>query len=503
MRVTRVLNACVVTALATWSSGTFGYDFSLDNKAEADSIDAKSRPTTLNEQNRIYGGSAADISKYPFIASLSDSVSGGTFCAGTLIAPQYILTAGHCITIGLLPTVATFESNFSSVGEARRGEQEGVDFNVIAGFRHPLYNKTAHLYDIGLLKLEKPVKRPTAKMCAADGSDNEVGTMATVFGWGKTPESNAKMSTRLNELTVPIISNAECGKFERYVGRVTEGMLCAGTGGGRDTCNGDSGGPLLVNDDTIVGFVSWGSRCGEQAGIFTRLTYVMDYIEGIVAGGRGKKYGEVEPGSEIAQMIADAAASGSGKAGTAAQAAGADESGSSSIDIAALMKDMFGAAGKNPEMTKLLETMGLQMSEGGGPVSESDEMGSATGEKEALGEGDGFEMGSKELEEDEEDLDKLYQQGLLSDGGSEDAEPVKGSKEPEEDEEDLDKLYQQGLLSDGEGEDAEPVAGAGKALRKPSKTMVNDDEAPSSMNEDTPDQMDVVEQSDLQGSGRM
>ncbi|GMF28167.1 unnamed protein product [Phytophthora lilii] len=274
----------VASTLAALSTLAYGYSFS--DVSTTNEAPQESTGLTTNEESRIYGGTEGNIDKYPFLASLRDAFFEETFCGGTLIAPQYILTAGHCIKTDEMDIVATFGTN-ESTGS---GSGAAVTVPVIKGFRHPLYKKKEHLYDVGLLKLEKPVKRKTAKLCAVDGSNNKVGTMATVLGWGKTEESGDDTSPILQQLTIPVISNAECGKFKKYIGRVTDGMLCAGTGNGKDTCNGDSGGPLLVNGDILIGCVSWGSKCGEQAGIYTRLTYVMDYIEDILAGGDGSKF---------------------------------------------------------------------------------------------------------------------------------------------------------------------------------------------------------------------
>ncbi|EGZ29928.1 hypothetical protein PHYSODRAFT_469077, partial [Phytophthora sojae] len=256
----------LVTTLALLTASTYGYSFSDVAKKEEDTTTVESTGLTTNEESRIYGGSEADVDKYPYLASIRIALLDMNICGGTLIAPEYILTAGHCIKTDEMDMTATFGTNSSSgAGD--------LTVPIVEGFRHPLYNKTKHLYDVGLLKLEKPVKRKMAKLCAEDGSDNKVGTMGTVLGWGRTETSGSLGSPMLMQLTTPVISNAECGKFEKYVGRVTEGMLCAGTGEGEDTCNGDSGGPLIVDDDIIIGCVSWGSKCGEQAGIYTRLTY--------------------------------------------------------------------------------------------------------------------------------------------------------------------------------------------------------------------------------------
>jgi len=267
----RIVHAgAFVTTLAALATLSVGYSFS--DVSTVTDAPQESTGLTVNEESRIYGGIEANVDNWPFLASLRDPFFDATFCGGALIAPQYILTAGHCIKTDEMDIIATFGTN-ESTGSGSGGV---VEIPVIEGFRHPMYKKKEHLYDVGLLKLKKPIKRKTAKLCARDGSDNKVGTMATVMGWGKTEDSSDMASPVLEQLTIPVISNAECGKFKKYVGRVTEGMLCAGTGDGKDTCNGDSGGPLIVDKDVLIGCVSWGSKCGEQAGIFTRLTYVME-----------------------------------------------------------------------------------------------------------------------------------------------------------------------------------------------------------------------------------
>ena len=65
----------------------------------------------------------------------------------------------------------------------------------------------------------------------------------------------------------------------------TDVMLCAGEeDGGKDACNGDSGGPLLqkMSDGTLVqvGIVSFGSGCARanRPGIYTRVSTFADWI---------------------------------------------------------------------------------------------------------------------------------------------------------------------------------------------------------------------------------
>ncbi|KAE9347163.1 hypothetical protein PR003_g7059 [Phytophthora rubi] len=242
------------------------------SEASGASTTEESTGLTANEEDRIFGGSEADASKFPFVVSLRQNDAGGsTYCGGTLVASQYVVTAAHCVKTDRATIYASIGTAFAS------GSSDGVRVKVIQGYRHPKYNKSAHTYDVGVLKLEKKVLAPTIALGAADGL---VGTFATVRGWGLT--ENGSQSRKMKEVNVNIISNAECNK--QYSNRITGGMLCAGTGNGRDTCNGDSGGPLIANG-VLVGIVSWGGKCGVKAGVYTRVAYVRDYINSIVSGG--------------------------------------------------------------------------------------------------------------------------------------------------------------------------------------------------------------------------
>ncbi|RLN49494.1 hypothetical protein BBJ28_00011123 [Nothophytophthora sp. Chile5] len=273
-------------ASAMAAAMTQGYTFSA-SMASTDSASAQSDSLTTNEEDRIYGGSEADAANFPYIVSLREDEAGGTtYCGGTLIASQYVLTAGHCVKTDGTTMYASIGSAYGS------GTEEGEQIKVAEGYVHPMYNKSTHLYDVGVLKLETAASESTLALCAADGSDETVGTVATVRGWGLT--ENGSESETLQEVNVAIISNADCNKM--YENRITDGMICAGDGNGKDSCNGDSGGPLMAND-VLVGLVSWGGECGVDAGVYTRVSFVQDYINDILNGGTGSSFTESASGS--------------------------------------------------------------------------------------------------------------------------------------------------------------------------------------------------------------
>ncbi|CAI5722620.1 unnamed protein product [Peronospora effusa] len=270
-----VLTSVLIATLTKGYTFIETTDSSTDSAAKEERIGLK-----INKEARIFGGSEADAARFPFIVSLrKDTASSNTYCGGTLIASQYVVTAGHCVMTDGTTMYASIGSAFGS------GSSDGQQIQVIKGYRHPLYNTSAHRYDIGVLKLERGVPTKTIELCAADGSDNEVGQIATVGGWGLT--ENGSQSLLLKKVDVRIISNVECNK--QYSNRITKDMLCAGGGNGKDSCSGDSGGPLIANN-VLVGIVSWGGRCGLTAGVYTRVSYVQDYINDILSGGNGSTF---------------------------------------------------------------------------------------------------------------------------------------------------------------------------------------------------------------------
>lgn len=123
-------------------------------------------------------------------------------------------------------------------------------------------------------------------VCLPGENDSaQIGDRLVVAGWGRTEYANA--SPVKLKLRVPVVGGPRCSARFRTAGVVlSDGQMCAGGEAGKDSCNGDSGGPLMNtfrNDSGqwyVEGIVSFGAKCGSAGwpGIYTRVT---DYLRWI------------------------------------------------------------------------------------------------------------------------------------------------------------------------------------------------------------------------------
>jgi secreted trypsin-like serine protease len=244
---------------------------------------------------RIVGGANAGIGEYPWQVRLSIYEAGNYYlCGGTLIDPQWVLTAGHCVTesggsISAPGYVDVYVDNYD------RTDSWYQHRSVIQVIRHPSYNDGTLDNDIALLRLDTPVtigdgtNSPYTKTAAIPLVPATIGNLASVnawvTGWGRTTEGGSSTNI-LQKVQLPIIENSVCNDINHYNGEITSNMMCAGfDAGGKDTCQGDSGGPLVVwNTGTgqwnLAGIISWGYGCAQPytPGVYTRVSQYVSWI---------------------------------------------------------------------------------------------------------------------------------------------------------------------------------------------------------------------------------
>lgn len=239
-------------------------------------------------ESEIVGGSEATPGAWAGAAAMMRN--GRQICGGTLVAPNWVLSAGHCVVSTSQPNGGI---NSIVVGRHKLSTSEGENIPVKKAYRHPGFSGSTLDNDISLFELERPATAPMATLIAPEQFTSLLadGAPTTVVGWGTTSEGG-RQSDVLLQVEVPVISNERCAAFPRY-NTVTGNMFCAGyTEGGRDSCQGDSGGPIFskVGDQVVqVGLVSWGIGCARRnaPGVYTRVGNYLEWMKTTSGGAIG------------------------------------------------------------------------------------------------------------------------------------------------------------------------------------------------------------------------
>ncbi|CAG9759367.1 unnamed protein product [Ceutorhynchus assimilis] len=237
----------------------------------------------FQDQGKIVGGHNAEVNEWPWIAALFNS--GRQFCGGSLIDNIHILSAAHCVAHMSSWDVARVTVRLGDHNIKTNSEVKHVEKKVKRVVRHRGFDSRTLYNDIAILTLESPVEFSSVirPVCMPTGRGRDwAGSTGTVIGWGSIRESGPQPAV-LQEVNIPIWSNTECRQKYGHAapGGIVEHMLCAGQAN-RDSCSGDSGGPLMVNNGkwTQVGIVSWGIGCGkgQYPGVYTRVEKFLPWI---------------------------------------------------------------------------------------------------------------------------------------------------------------------------------------------------------------------------------
>ncbi|SPP85745.1 transmembrane protease serine 9 [Drosophila guanche] len=239
------------------------------------------------DQERIVGGSNASPHEFPWITVLFKS--GKQFCGGSLITNNHILTAAHCVARMTSWDVAALTAHLGDYNIRTDFEVQHVSRRIKRLVRHKGFEFSTLHNDVAILTLSEPVPftHEIQPICLpttpSQQSRSYSGQVATVAGWGSLRENGPQPSI-LQKVDIPIWANAECArKYGRAApGGIIESMICAGQAA-KDSCSGDSGGPMIINDGgryTQVGIVSWGIGCGkgQYPGVYTRVTSLLPWI---------------------------------------------------------------------------------------------------------------------------------------------------------------------------------------------------------------------------------
>jgi secreted trypsin-like serine protease len=236
-------------------------------------IAAVTRTAYAGSPSPIVGGSEVPAGMWPdAVAVLGASGS----CTGTLIAPNVVLTAGHCAGVRPAQVIANTIDYASD---------RGVRVQVAKTAAYPSWQTS---FDVAVLVLASPVAGVKPRRVGTSCTFHEFARTTSVHlvGFGATDtyglEANTQLRQAIAEVTDPDCSGGNGCKKAIAPG----GEFVAGGGGYADSCFGDSGGPVYLDTPSgpvVIGAVSRGvdgaaTPCG-GGGIYVRTDKLIEWLE--------------------------------------------------------------------------------------------------------------------------------------------------------------------------------------------------------------------------------
>ncbi|XP_071539500.1 venom protease-like [Panulirus ornatus] len=241
---------------------------------------------------KIVNGIEVYPGRWPWLAAVGFKTSDVRFfasCGGSLITVRHVLTAAHCFDNRGQPDPTDVRLGEHNLVHSDDGA-ETQDFSIKTRVGNG-YNRNTNENDIMLLTLDHDAQYNNfvKPICLPFNEQNNdfVGQTLTVIGWGRTAFENRRTSDVPMQVGVPVVDTQRCKiAFTRLRKRpvVDNRNICAGIGT-KDSCNGDSGGPLNYLGSNgryyLAGIVSFGVECARAdfPGVYTRVSHFLDWIE--------------------------------------------------------------------------------------------------------------------------------------------------------------------------------------------------------------------------------
>jgi secreted trypsin-like serine protease len=223
----------------------------------------------------IVGGSTVPPGKWRDVVAV---IARDTVCTGTLIAPDIVLTAGHCIAAGPIE-VRTDTLDYTAPD---MGDRIAVKW----ARAYPGWDQR---YDIGVIMLEHVARGKARRVASACNAREALvpGALVHVVGFGVARADGGGDNTTLREADVPVIDPTCTMDLACEPSIAPHGEFMAG-GNGTDSCFGDSGGPVFIDTPegpALVGVVSRGLSlpgpvCG-NGGVYVRADKVVSWIQSV------------------------------------------------------------------------------------------------------------------------------------------------------------------------------------------------------------------------------
>lgn len=234
---------------------------------------------------RIVGGFADEADLFPDCVAVG-SVEDGYCCTGTLIAPNIVVTAGHCY-----PCCNERRGGQIHIGKKAYGP--GRTIRVKKAVQHPAYGVGGLHNDLTILLLEEQATEVVPRKLASP-EKIDAATFIKAVGFGNTNFGGTDGYGTRRLANVPIASNLcdGAGLHDRYGCDTGYELVAGGIGLDVDTCTGDSGGPIYIEQEPGSWYLAGvTSRMTKEAiricadgGIYARIDKYAEWMKPFLAG---------------------------------------------------------------------------------------------------------------------------------------------------------------------------------------------------------------------------
>ncbi|XP_055625771.1 venom serine protease-like [Toxorhynchites rutilus septentrionalis] len=233
----------------------------------------------------IVGGESTKPNEFPMMAALIDLESRGLTCGATVITNRHALTAAHCLNGRMIANTALLvgDHNMSSGTDTPHAKLMLISSFIV----HSEYNSVIKRNDIALVRTAVQIEfnAGVGRACLpfVFTGDDLAGADVEALGWG-TIDFGAPLAQDLQKVTLQVISLSSCRDRLKDFNTVQENQLCTYTAT-KDTCQYDSGGPLLYTDQNaassyVVGVTNYGISCASRyPSVSARVASYLDWIE--------------------------------------------------------------------------------------------------------------------------------------------------------------------------------------------------------------------------------